>query len=76
MEIKGEIKVKGFLRIEDLQYGDVFTFLDENTPYLLTSSPYHDDVVINLYNGEGEEVDDEIEKRPVRKLKTTLFIED
>lgn len=76
MEIKGEIKVKGFLRIEDLQYGDVFTFLDENTPYLLISTPYSDDLIVNLYNGESEEVDNEIEKRPVRKLKTTLFVED
>lgn len=76
MEIKGEIKVKGFLRTEDLQYGDVFTFLDENTPYLLISIPYSDDLVVNLYNGEGKEVDNEIEKRPVRKLKTTLFVED
>lgn len=76
MEIKGEIKVKGFLRIEDLQHGDVFTFLDENTPYLLISTPYSDDLVVNLYNGESEEVDDEIEKRPIRRLKTTLFVED
>lgn len=76
MEIKGEIKVKGFLRIEDLQYGDIFTFLDDNTPYILSSSPYHDDLVTNLYNGEGEEVDDELGKRPIRRLKATLFVED
>ena len=76
MEIKGEIKVKGFLRIEDLQYGDVFTFFDENTPYLLISTPYSDDLVVNLYNGESEEVDNEIEKRPIRRLKTILFVED
>ena len=76
MEIKGEIKVKGFLRIKDLQYGDVFTFLDENTPYLLISSSCYDDMIVNLRNGESEEVDDEIEKRPIRRLKTTLFVED
>ena len=76
MEIKGEIKVKGFLSIEDLQYGDIFTFLDENTPYILSTSPYCDDLVVNLYNGEGEEVDDEIGKRPIRRLKATLFVED
>lgn len=76
MEIKGEIKVKGFLRIEDLQYGDVFTFLDENTPYILISSPYSDDLVANLSNGESVEVDSEIENRPIRRLTTTLFVED
>lgn len=76
MEIKGEIKVKGFLRIKDLQYGDVFTFLDENTPYILISSPYSDDLVANLSNGESVEVDSEIENRPIRRLKTTLFVED
>ena len=35
MEIVGKIEVKGFLRCEDLEDGEVFAFLDDSEPYML-----------------------------------------
>lgn len=77
MKIKGKIKEDEFLKIKDLQqYGDVFVFIGDNTPYMIGSTPYSYHAIINLDNGECTEVDDEMEKRPIRILKATLVIED
>ena len=35
MQINGTVEVKGFLTIEDLDYGDTFAFCDDNILYLL-----------------------------------------
>ena len=51
MEIIGNVKVKGFLRCEDLEDGEVFTFLDDNSPYMLCSDSW-DRYVINLETGD------------------------
>ena len=75
MEIIGEIEVKGFLKVQDLEDGEVFTFLDENVPYMIGSNEY-DNYIINLSNGyvKTEEWDSSID-RPVRRLKAKLLIE-
>ena len=75
MEIIGKIEVKGFLTCEDLNKGDVFTFLDENVPYMIGSNEY-DNYIINLSNGyvKAEDWDSSID-RPVRRLKAKLLIE-
>ena len=51
MEIIGKIDVKGFLRCEDLEDGEVFTFLDDNSPYMLCSDSW-DRYVVNLETGD------------------------
>lgn len=76
MEIIGNIEIKGFLTCEDLNEGDVFTFLDENVPYMIGSNEY-DNYIINLRHGyvKAEEWDSNIIDRPVRRLKAKLIIE-
>ena len=74
MEIIGKIEVKGFLRCEDLEDGEVFTFLDDNSPYMLCSDSW-DMCVVNLETGDVGYISDSSE-RPVRRLKAKLIIED
>ena len=74
MEIVGKIEVKGFLRCEDLDDGEVFTFLDDSEPYMLCSTNY-ERFLINLNTGDMEETAD-FSERPVRRLKAKLIIED
>ena len=76
MEIVGKIEVKGFLRVTDLDDGDVFTFLDNNEPLMFTSGNCYD-FIINLKTGELIEYDNIIYSgKPVRRLKSKLVIED
>ena len=75
MEIIGKVEVKGFLRTSDLEDGDVFTFLDDNTPYMICSNSF-DIFIINLSTGELEGDVCEFPDRPVRRLKAKLIIED
>lgn len=76
MEIIGKIEVKGFLRVRDLDDGDVFTFLDDNEPYMYGGSDY-DDFIINLSTGTViSDSDAEFSDRPIRRLKAKLIIED
>ena len=75
MEIIGKIEVKGFLRACDLSDGDVFTFLDDDIPYMLCSNNC-DILIINLSTGEIEADVCEFSDRPVRRLKAKLIIED
>lgn len=76
MEIVGKIEAKGFLKVTDLEDGDVFTFLDNNEPLMFTSGNCYD-FIINLKTGELIEDDDIIYSgKPVRRLKAKLVIED
>ena len=75
MEIVGKIEVKGFLRCEDLEDGEVFAFLDDSEPYMLCSINY-DRFLINLNTGDMEEEVANFSERPVRRLKAKLIIED
>lgn len=74
MEIIGKIDIKGFLRCEDLEDGEVFTFLDDNVPCMLCSDNY-DRFVINLETGDIEGCIGDFSERPVRRLKAKLIIE-
>ena len=74
MEIIGKIEVKGFLRCEDLEDGEVFTFLDDNSPYMLCSDSW-DTYVINLETGDVGGYISDLSERPVRRLKAKLVIE-
>lgn len=76
MEIIGKIEVKGFLKVTDLDDGDVFTFLDNNEPLMFTRGNCYD-FIINLKTGELIEDDDIVySDKPVRRLKAKLVIED
>ena len=75
MEIIGKIEIKGFLRCEDLEDGEVFTFLDDTEPYMLCSDNW-DRHIINLNTGDIEGTIDGFSDRPVRRLKAKLIIED
>lgn len=76
MEIIGKIEVKGFLRVQDLEDGEVFAYLDDNEPLMISRSGRYD-YVINLKTGEVTEDDDVIySDRPIRRLKAKLIIED
>lgn len=75
MEVIGKIEVEGFLRVEDLEAGEVFTFLDDNEPYMLCSNSY-DNFIVNLNTGEIEGDAYDFQDRPIRRLKAKLIIED
>ena len=76
MEIVGKIEVKGFLRVQDLNVGEVFTYLDDNEPLMIGRNNCYD-YIINLKTGEISEDDEEFfSDRPVRRLKAKLVIED
>ena len=75
MEIIGKIEVKGFLSCRDLEDGEVFTFLDDNKPFILCSDDY-ERYIVDLDTGNIEGVIYDFSKRPVRRLKAKLVIED
>ena len=75
MEIIGNVDIKGFLRCEDLERGEVFTFLDDNKPFILCSDDY-ERYIVDLDTGNIEGVIYDFSKRPVRRLKAKLVIED
>ena len=75
MEIIGKIEAKGFLSCRDLEDGEVFTFLDDNKPFILCSDDY-ETYIINLDTGNIEGVIYDFSERPVRRLKAKLVIED
>ena len=74
MEIIGNVDIKGFLRCEDLERGEVFTFLDDNQPYMLCVDNY-DTYIVDLDTGLIEGVIQDFSERPVRRLKAKLVIE-
>lgn len=76
MEIIGKIEIKGFLRVQDLEDGEVFAYLDDNEPLMIVRNDRYD-YIINLKTGEITEDDDAIySDRPIRRLKAKLIIED
>lgn len=72
MKIVGNVEVQGYLRVEDLDEGDVFCFCDDNEVYMKTSEGY----IVSLEDGKLTG-DDEYDcyNRPVRILKAHLVIE-
>ena len=74
MEIIGKVDIKGFLRCEDLDNGEVFTFLDDNRSYMLCSDNW-DRYVVNLETGDVVGYISDLSERPVRRLKAKLIIE-
>lgn len=75
MEIIGKVETKGFLRCEDLDSGEVFTFLDDNKPLMLCSDIY-ETYIIDLDSGAIEGIIGDFPERPIRRLKAKLIIED
>lgn len=74
MEIIGNVNIKGFLRCEDLECGEVFTFLDDNRPYMLCTDSY-DIYIVDLGTGAIEGVIQDFSEKPVRRLTAKLVIE-
>ena len=74
MEIIGNVDIKGFLRCEDLERGEVFTFLDDNEPCMLCQDSY-DTYIVDLATGLIEGTIQDFSERPVRRLKAKLIIE-
>lgn len=74
MEIIGNVDIKGFLRCEDLDRGEVFTFLDDNEPCMLCQDSY-DTYIVDLATGLIEGTIQDFSERPVRRLKAKLIIE-
>lgn len=77
MEIKGNVEIKGFIRICDLEDGAVFVFCDENEPML---KGYNNKSItcyaIRLADGTVFDVfDKDWEDRPVRQIKAVLTVE-
>ena len=76
MEIIGNIKVNGFLRVEDLGNGEIFAYLDDDEP-LMFIYDNNCDYIINLKTNTITENKNIIfSERPIRKLKAKLIIED
>lgn len=76
MEIKGNVEVKGFTRIYDLEDGAVFVFCDENEPMLKCRDYKGDTYIILLSDGEIFDVYEENwGDRPVRQIKAILTVE-
>ena len=74
MEIIGKVNIEGSLKCEDLECGEVFTFLDDNIPCMLCQDNY-DTYVVDLGTGAIEGVIQDFLKRPVRRRKVKLIIE-
>lgn len=74
MEIIGNVDIKRFLKCEDLDYGEVFTFLDDNRPCMLCADSY-DTYIVDLDTGDIEGVIQDFSDRFVRRLKAKLVIE-
>lgn len=78
MEIIGKVETEGYLRVIDLQNGEVFVFLDDNRPLMKVSDGYADGYV-DLEEGDFVYADNESNDdydRPVRRLKAKLIVED
>ena len=72
LEIRNKVAIKGFLRIEDLDVGDLFAFLDGEDIYMKTDFDYW---FVDLGTGEAFDGDKaEFCDRPVRTLNAELTI--
>lgn len=75
MQINGTVEVKGFLTIEDLDYGDTFAFCDSNILYLLGVNELEYPCVINLENGKILDADDnKMMNRPIHRINAKVTI--
>lgn len=75
MQINGNIEIKGFLTIEDLDYGDTFAFDDDNTLYLLGVNELDYPCVIDLENGKILDADDnKMMNRPIHRINAKVII--
>ena len=76
MKINGKIEEKGFTRVEDLDNGDVFFFLEDIDPYIVgVDENSGDTYAINLRNGMVTDVAEaNWYDRPVEKLNAELVI--
>lgn len=74
MEIIGNVDIKRFLSCEDLDSGEVFTFLDDNKPCMLCQDSY-DTYIVDLATGLIEGTIQDFSERFVRRLKAKLVIE-
>lgn len=74
MEIKGrQLRVNGYLTVDDLEMGEVFIFLDDSSTIWMVGD---NDVYINLENGElYDTYDSDVESKPVRRVKCHLEVE-
>ena len=72
LRISNKTEIKGFLRVEDLEDGQLFTFLDEDSVFMKTD---FDSKFVNLETGTlYEYYGCTNEDRPVRKLYGELKI--
>ena len=76
MKIVGKVETKGFMRVTDLDDGDVFFFLEENDPYIVGVDERNDDTyVINLKDGVVTNLNEAMwYDRPIEKLNAELVI--
>lgn len=65
-------EVTGYLKIEDLDYGEIFTFLDDNGVYMKIDN---NDCFVDLSNGYTHE-SYEHEDRPIKRLHGELIIKE
>ena len=64
--------ITGFLTINDLDAGEVFRFKDSINVYLMTD----DNFVVNVESGGVSDIfGEDLEYRPVERVKCHLFIE-
>ena len=75
MEINGKVEIQGFTTIEDLEYGTVFVFCDDNEPMLKGGDNGNCQYAIRLSDGKVFEVYERWEDRPVRQIKAVLTVE-
>jgi hypothetical protein len=72
LKISNRVEIKGFLRVEDLEAGQLFTFLDEDSVFMKTDD---NSQFVNLETGILHEYyDSKHEDRPVRKIYGELKI--
>ena len=72
LRISNKVEIKGFLRVEDLEDGQLFTFLDGDDVFMKTD---YDSKFVNLETGVlYEYYGSKCEDRPIRKIYGELKI--
>lgn len=72
LTIKNKVAIQGFLRIGDLDAGDLFAFLDESNIYMRTDFDYW---FVDLATGEAFDGDKpDFFDKPVHTLNAELTI--
>lgn len=65
LRITNKESVSGFLRVEDLEDGQLFSFLDDDDVFMKTD---YDAKFVNLETGELHDYYNQHEDRPVKKI--------